>query len=118
MQKSKLITDSYTFALEIVRESIKIQQEQREYILSKQIIRSGTSIGANINKAFGAFSRKEFSHKLSLSYRESLETQYWLKLLGDLNFIEGTKVDSMLSQCISLTMMLRKAINTTSNSVE
>jgi four helix bundle protein len=91
MQKSSLQSDSYSFALELVKEVFTIQKTSHEFILSKQLIRSSTSIGANINEAYGAFSKKEFAFKLSISYRESLETQYWLNLLKDLSLMDQKK---------------------------
>jgi four helix bundle protein len=114
MQTSRLQSESYSFALELVKEVFTIQKTAREFILSKQLIRSGTSIGANINEAYGAFSKKEFAYKLSISYRESLETQYWLNLLNDLSLMDPKKAEVFLKKCISLTIMLRKAINTAS----
>jgi four helix bundle protein len=87
MQESILRTKSYQFALNSVR-ICKDLIEKREYILSKQLIRSSTSIGANIREANYAQSTKDFVHKLSISLKECDETLYWLELLHDSNYLD------------------------------
>lgn len=72
---------AYKFAIRIVNAYKYLTQEKKEFILSKQVIRSGTSIGANIAEANGAISPAEFSAKISLAYKECLESKYWLSLL-------------------------------------
>lgn len=81
MEKDNLIqTKSFDFSLRII-ELYRDMKSQNEYILSKQILRSGTSIGANVEEAIGTQSRKDFKHKLSISRKEARETRYWLLLL-------------------------------------
>jgi four helix bundle protein len=74
----------------------KLTVEKREFILSKQLLRSGTSIGANIEESEGAFSRKEFISKLQFGYKETKETRYWLKLLYATNYLEKSDFESLL----------------------
>jgi len=84
---------SYLFAIKIVKLGYQLI-DKKEFILSKQLIRSGTSIGANIEEGIGAFSRKDFHHKLSISYKEARETRYWLRLLRDTdNLQQDTAID-------------------------
>jgi four helix bundle protein len=64
-----------------------LSEEKKEFILSKQLLRSGTSIGANIEEAIGGQSRKDFFAKLSISYKEARETHYWIRLLTDMNYL-------------------------------
>lgn len=87
---------SYDFALEAIIVYKGLLKDHREYILSRQMLRSCTSIGANIEEALGAQSRKEFRSKISISYKEARESKYWLRLLKDSGF---------LSEIISVNMI-------------
>lgn len=78
---------SYTFALKSVLLYKKIVKEEKEYVLSKQFLRCSTSIGANVAEANGAISTADFSAKISIAYKESLESKYWLRLLKDAGYI-------------------------------
>ena len=79
---------AYAFAIQIVSVYQVLTQKRKEYILSKQLLRSGTSIGANISEANGGISKADFSSKISIAYKETLETKYWLDLLKDTGYIE------------------------------
>lgn len=82
MKSESIITSkSFQFALKIVRANQKIIKSNKDNVLSKQLFRSGTSIGANIVESGGAYSRKDFAFKLSIAYKEARETAYWLKLI-------------------------------------
>lgn len=78
---------SYSFALEIICLYKILMGDKKEFVLSKQILRSGTSIGANVHEALSSESKKDFIHKLSISLKESKETSYWLNLLADSDYI-------------------------------
>ena len=87
--KNNILQDkSYSFAIEIVKVSQKLISEKREFILSKQILRSGTTIGALIREAEFAQSKLDFIHKMSIALKEANETLYWLSLLKDTFFID------------------------------
>ena len=87
-EKKNILADkSYQFALKIVF-LCKDLNAQKEYIFSRQLLKCGTSIGANVAEANGAISNADFSSKISIAYKESLETKYWLKLLNDSDSIE------------------------------
>ncbi|WP_332038302.1 four helix bundle protein [Salegentibacter sp.] len=79
---------SYSFALEIIELCKVLMNQKRDYVLSKQLLKSGTSIGANVAEANGAISNPDFSAKISIAYKESLETKYWLSLLKDSGYIK------------------------------
>lgn len=81
-------TKAYNFAIRIVKAYQYLCEEKKEYVLSKQLLRSGTSIGANIAEANGAISDADFSNKISIAYKECLETKYWLSLLKDTNIYQ------------------------------
>ena len=82
MKENIVVEKSYQFALKVIK-LYQILQEQREFVLSKQVLRSGTSIGANIQEATAACSRKDFHSKMSIASKEARETHYWLRLLQD-----------------------------------
>lgn len=103
---------SYEFALHIVKTSRALVQDEREFVLSKQVLRSGTSIGANIEEAKQAQSKTDFIHKLSIANKEAFETNYWLRLLRDTNLIESTVAASLLEECEELQKMLVASIKT------
>ncbi len=89
MLNSSLVYDkAYNFAIRIVNAFKYLTENKKEYILSKQMLRSGTSIGANIAEANGAISDADFSNKMSIAYKECLETKYWLSLLKDTKYLD------------------------------
>lgn len=88
MAENVLKTKSYNFALRTVRLYLHLASEKKEFVLSKQLLRSGTSIGANIEEANQAQSKLDFIHKLSISQKESFETHYWIRLLRDSDLIK------------------------------
>lgn len=104
---------SYDFALEIIKLYKNVSTEKREYILSKQVLRSGTSIGANINEALAGESKKDFIHKMSISLKEARETAYWLNLLCDSGFIQKEEHLNLINNCNELMRILTSIILTT-----
>jgi len=98
--KENIIRDkSYKFALRVIKLYKYLVQNKKEYILSKQVLRSGTSIGANIEEAIGGCSEKDFIAKLSLAYKEARESKYWINLLIDSNYLERGLAESLLADC-------------------
>jgi len=88
-------TKSYAFAVRIVRLYQHLSVEKKEYVLSKQVLRCGTSIGANVEEAIGGQSRADFFSKLSIAYKEARETSYWLRLLKDTDYLTASQFDSI-----------------------
>jgi four helix bundle protein len=111
MAESILKTKSYQFALEII-EVAKNLNEQREFILSKQILRSGTAIGALIREAEFAQSRKDFISKLSIALKEANETEYWLSLLADSNYMAKELYSKLNNEVLELIKLLVSSIRT------
>lgn len=97
---------AYAFAIRVVKSYQFLNKEKKEYVLSKQLLKSGTSIGANIAEANGAISRADFSAKLSISYKECLETKYWLSLLMDTGFMDKHLYNSMHEDADELAKIL------------
>ena len=89
---------SYAFALDIVNNFKSINFTQKEYVLSKQLLRSATSVGANVEEAIGGQSERDFYAKLSISYKEARETKYWLRLLRDSQSMEADLANKLLGQ--------------------
>jgi four helix bundle protein len=95
---------SYAFALRVI--NLYKYLKNNEYELSKQILRSGTSIGANIEEAIGAQSKKDFISKISIAYKEARETHYWIRLLCDSNYIDRKQADSLLEDCVEIQKII------------
>ena len=114
-QKNEILDLSFQFAIEIVHLS-KFLNAKNEYILSKQILRSGTSIGANVTEAQAAQSSKDFISKLSIAAKEARETGYWLNLLNETGYLENYSNKSRLfEQNLSIIKLLTKIIITSQN---
>jgi four helix bundle protein len=114
MAKESIVREkAFSFAIRIVKLYQFLSTEKKEFVLSKQIVRSGTSIGANIEEADGAISKKEFSNKISIAYKEARETSYWLRLLEATSFIEKPLFESLASDCEELCKLLFAIIRTT-----
>jgi four helix bundle protein len=108
-----VVTKSYAFALRIVRLYQFLAEEKREYVLSKQLLRSGTSIGANISEAQSAETRNDFAHKMGIAAKEIRETEYWLNLLHDGEFIMPEQFKSIRQDCQELLRIMNSIILTT-----
>ena len=103
---------SYAFAIRIVN-AYKYLIENREYVLSKQLLRCGTSIGANITEANGAISKADFSNKISIAYKECLETKYWLKLLHETAYLDEKSFSSMYGDADEIAKILYSILKKT-----
>ena len=115
MEKRNIIKEkSYDFAIVIVR-LVKILMEKKEFVLSKQLLRSGTSIGANIREAVQAQSKADFIHKLSIALKEASETEYWLDLLRATDYITNEEYESIMPKLVELLKLLTSIINTSKN---
>ena len=116
MADSILRTKSYSFALRVFHLARHLRDEKKEFVVSKQVLRSGTSIGANVEEANQAESRKDFGHKLSVALKEATETNYWLRLLRDSKTLEEKIANSMIEDCKELEKMLTTSIRTVKRS--
>ena len=114
-KENPLKENSYKFALRVVKLYKHIAYEKKEFVLSKQVLRSGTSIGANIAEGNQAQSKADFVHKLSIAHKESFETEYWLCLLRDGEFITEKQAESLIVDCQELQKILTTSIKTAKN---
>lgn len=109
---------SKQFAIRIVRLYQMLHETQNEYVLSKQVLRSGTSIGANIAEAVCAMSRKDFLAKLYVAYKECAETMYWLELLHDTDYLPESLFQSLYQDNLELYKLLTSIIKTTKKTLD
>lgn len=114
MEKDSVIyTKAYAYAIRIVKAYQFLAETKREFVLSKQLLRCGTSIGANVAEANGGISKADFSAKISIAYKESLETKYWLCLLKDTGYIDEKVFESMHKDADELSKMLFSTLKAT-----
>ena len=111
-----LAQKSYAFALRIVN-AYKYLIDKNEFVLSKQLLRSGTSIGANCRESKNAQSKLDFINKLNIALKEADETAYWLDLLKDANYIDQEVYNSIYNDCIELVKLLTTIIKTTKDNI-
>ena len=112
MSENVVKNKSFAFAIRIVNFN-KILIERKEFILSKQLVRSGTSVGANVREAVNAQSKADFIHKLSISQKECDESIYWLELLRATDYINEKEFTSMNDDAVELLKIIRSIIITT-----
>lgn len=115
MKKGPLVTKSFQFALDIVQLYKYLKDDRREYVLSKQILRAGTSVGANIRESQNAESKADFVHKLAIAQKECDETMFWLELLLESEYITKEKFEPLYSNSNEILKMLRSSILTIKN---
>ena len=118
--KNEILDLSFKFAVRIVNLYKYLKDEKKEYILSKQLLRSGTSIGANITEAQDAQSKKDFISKLSISLKESKETRYWIKLLIATNYLskKHQNVMSIENDLDSIIKLLTSILKSAKSTIE
>ena len=109
MNNSPLLTKSKDFALEIIKVCNTVKQTKKETVLSNQLIRSGTSIGANIREALYAHSKADYIEKLHIALKECSESEYWLELLIESGYYDDK---SILDKCIEVKKLLISSLNT------
>ena len=109
---SVLNVKTYSFAIRVVKLAQFLQNEKNEYVLSKQIIRSGTSIGALVRESEFGQSKLDFIHKLSIALKEANETDYWLSLLRDTGYIDERLAESLQNDCNEIIPLLVSSIKT------
>jgi len=119
MKENNIIQEkSFAFAVRIVNLYKFLCDEKREFVLSKQVLRCGTSIGANIEESIGGQSDKDFLTKISISYKEARETVYWLKLLLATNYLNQEQADSLLKDAEEICRIIGKLQITMKNRIE
>ena len=103
---SPLLIKSKQFALDIIKACNKVKSEKRESVLTNQLIRSGTSIGANVAEAQQAQSKADFISKISIALKETTETKYWLRLLNAADYLSNIETKTILADCVEIEKIL------------
>ena len=117
MSEDVIKTKSFAFAIRVVN-LYKILISRNEYVMSKQILRSGTSVGANIREAKNAESKADFIHKMGISQKEADETLYWLELLQATNYISNEEFLSLNNDGVEVLKLIKSIIITSKNNIK
>ena len=118
MKQDNIVLDkSFEFAVRVVKLYKYLRKTFDERVLSTQILKSGTSIGANVREALRRSSRKDFVAKMNISLKESYETEYWIELLYKTEYLSKAEYDSIFPECRELTNILSKIVLTTKESI-
>lgn len=117
MKENIVYEKAFKFAIKIVNLYKYLSKEKSEYILSKQVLRAGTSIGANIKEGIEGQSKKDFLSKMNIALKEASETEYWLELLMATNYIEADSFRNVIGDCKELNRILTAIIKTTKNTL-
>ena len=108
----KILDRSYQFALRIIKLSREVPHERCAEVLGRQIIRSGTSVGANVEEAIAGYSKAEFTHRMSIALREARETHYWLRLIHDSKIITPSRLESIIRESEEIKRILGAIVRT------
>jgi len=112
MKPNQVKDKSYQFALRIIRLCKQVREKHKEYHVTGQLLRSGTSIGANVEEANAGQSKKDFTAKMSIASKEARESHYWIRLLTDSDYLEKDMAKSVLSDCDELIRLLTSIVKT------
>ncbi len=108
MKENIILEKSFAFAVRVVKAYKYLVEEKKEFVLSKQFLRSGTSIGANVEEAIGGQSKPDFISKLSIAYKEARETKYWIRLFEATNYLDHSQAESLLKDVEELIKIIGK----------
>ena len=107
-----VVQKSYLFAVRCVNLYKYLCKEKQDYIIGKQLLRSGTSVGANVKEAIRGFTKADFTAKMSIALKETSESEYWIELLRDTDYITEQQADSMLTDCVELIKIIMTIVKT------
>ena len=109
---------SYAFAVRIIKAYKFIQEDKREFVLTRQLLRSGTAIGALVKEAEHAQSKSDFVNKMNVALKEANETEYWLMLLKDTDYLSGEQYISLAEDCKKLLRLLISIVKTSKSTIK
>ena len=118
MEDNVIVEKSKAFAVRIIKLYQYLRAQKREYVLSKQLLRSGTSIGANVKEAIRGQSRPDFISKMNIALKEASETEYWLELLYETEYLSKQQFDSIHDDCVELVKLLMSIVKTSNTKGE
>lgn len=108
-----IVSKSKSFALRCIRLYKHLVEEHHEFVLSKQLLRSGTSIGANVKEAIRGQSKADFGSKMNIALKEASESEYWLELLHESDYISNSEFESIIDDCREILKILTSIVKTT-----
>ncbi len=117
-QDNPIMRKAYAFALRIIKLFRVVSEKKKEYVLTKQVLRSGTAIGALVKEAEHAQSKADFLSKMNIALKEANETDYWLMLLKDSEYISKREYDSISTDCSEIISILVSIVKTTKTSIK
>ena len=117
MKDNIILDKSFAFSVRVVRAYQHVTESKREYILTKQLLRAATSIGANVHEANNAQGKRDFIAKMYIAYKEASETEYWIKLLTETDYFTDAEGKSLLADCVELKQILTAILRSAKNSV-
>jgi len=112
----KLDERTYKFALRIIKLVSALPKTAAGEVFGRQVLRSGTSVGANVEEAFGASTKREFTYKLNIAFKEAKETHYWLRLIRDAGLVPVKRIDALIQEALEIKLILAKSIVTSQQS--
>ena len=115
MSENVIFVKSKAFAIRNIRLYQYLTETKREFVLSKQLLKSGTSIGANVREALQAQSRKDFVSKMNIALKEAAESEYWLELLFETNYLSESEFTDIISDCREVNKLLIAIVKTSLN---
>lgn len=118
MKDNIIYNKSFEFSIKIVKLYEKLSNEKKEYVLSKQLLKSGTSIGANVREGLDAQSKKDFVSKISIALKEACETEYWIELLVATEYIDKHNSKKLLSDLEEIIKILTAILKTTKKNIK
>jgi len=115
MKNNVVVDNSFKFAVRIVNLYKYLCDDKKEFVLSKQLLRAGTSIGANVKEAIQGQSKKDFLSKMNIALKEASETEYWIELLIETKYLSSKDGSSILNDCIEIKKILHSIVKTSKN---
>lgn len=110
MRENIIVTKSFDFALKVIKISSYLKSIKKQYVLADQLLRSGTSIGANVKEGVNGISKRDFRNKMSIALKEANETEYWLELILYSKIIEKADIIELINECKELCRILNSIV--------
>ena len=116
-EENTVARKSYSFSVRCVNLYKYLSEEKHDCIIGKQLLRSGTSVGANVKEAVRGYTKADFASKISIALKEASETEFWIELLRDTDYITASQADSMLNDCVELIKILTSILKKTKENI-
>ena len=114
-EENVIVTKSYSFAVRCVKLYKYLSEDKHDYVIGKQLLRCGTSVGANVKESIRGLSKADFRAKMSIALKEASESEYWIELLRDTDYITSQQAESMLADCVELLKLLTSIVKSSAD---